>query len=136
MPAVDRCEPQIIHALEKDGWQIVRKHYPIHLGRRNGFVFADLRLQRNDTYAMIVELKCLMGAPFALDEFYGAVGQYLVYKNGLELNKITEPLYLALPEPAYQHCMENDVIRATLINARINIIVVDLEVEEIVQWVH
>lgn len=44
MPAVDTCEPAIIRALQKEGWEILSKPMSIEYG--DTYVFADLQLQK------------------------------------------------------------------------------------------
>jgi hypothetical protein len=45
MSAVDSCEPQVIRALEKDGWHILQKPFRIRITVERT-VFADLCLQK------------------------------------------------------------------------------------------
>lgn len=45
MAALDACEPQMVRALEKDGWKIARKPYTIKTKLRS--VFADFSLRRD-----------------------------------------------------------------------------------------
>ena len=57
MPALDVCEPQMIRALEKAGWQIIGKTLPIYLEYKR-VVYADLSLQRAQQQIIVVEVKC------------------------------------------------------------------------------
>ena len=61
MPAIDRCEPQTVRALEKDGWLVTHQPFAILMDNlRGGYIFADLRLQKPQTgqSAIVVEVKC------------------------------------------------------------------------------
>lgn len=51
------------------------------------------------------------------------------------LDGIQEPLYLAVPLFAYQHFVEQVAIHRTLEDAKISLIVIDLEMEEVAQWI-
>lgn len=75
MAAIDSCEPQVIRALQKDGWQILYKPHSIRLSNRQ--VFADFsvwRIEGNHTVeAVILEVKCFTDATDDLENFYTAV---------------------------------------------------------------
>lgn len=137
MTALDACEPPIIRALQKDGWQIVSKPHMIRLVGRN--VFADMRLQRttngSSEMIIVVEVKCFTNPSVDFDEFYGAVGQYQFYRNALLLNQMPFPLYLALPADAYTRLILQPAITTTLKQAGVQLIVVDTDKEEIVSWI-
>lgn len=136
MPAIDSCEPQVVRALEKEGWTVIKHHVLLRLGDTDDFVLADLRLQKDAVHIVVVEVKCFAKRPFEFAEFYQAVGLYLFYRNAMRLNELMEPLYLAIPVAAYQWFSELDAIQATLQDAKINLIVVDLELEEVLRWIH
>lgn len=139
MPATDSCEPQIIRALEKQGWLILRKHYPIRIGQSRRAVFADLQLQRrsrgNINRILVVEIKCFTSLKLQLDECYHAIGQYQIYRNALNLKEVPEPIYLAIPSNIYQSVFQEKAIRMTIEDARIKLIVVNLHQEEIEAWI-
>lgn len=46
MSALDVCEPQIISALQKQGWNILEKPYVIRTEERS--VYADFSLQKHE----------------------------------------------------------------------------------------
>ncbi|HLA44256.1 MAG TPA: element excision factor XisH family protein [Aggregatilineales bacterium] len=136
MPAVDNCEPQVVRAMEKDGWQVVRRHYLIRLGKGRGAVYADLRLQKDEAQILIVEVKSFERRGSQMDDLYQAIGQYMVYQKALALAGQREPLYLALPETAFRRLRVHDAIQATIQDAKIKLILVDISREEVVEWVH
>lgn len=138
MPAIDRCEPQIVHALEKDGWLVTHQPFAIHIDKtRGGYIFADLRLYKPQTgqSAIVVEVKCFESKRSFLDEFYQAVGQYIVYRNALILNDIQSPVFLAVPSSVFRSLFQQALIEAVLRDTRINIVVIDLEKEELLEWI-
>jgi XisH protein len=135
MPAIDQCEPHIIKALEKAGWQVTHHPFPIRISRDEG-VFADLRLRHRDNKRtiIVVEVKCFSEKRSLLDEFYHAVGQYLLYRNILTLSNIDVPLYLSVPSNIHSSFFRRKTIQAVVQDAKIRLIVVDMEQEEIVKW--
>jgi hypothetical protein len=137
MPAIDVCEPAVIRALEKAGWVVVDHPATIHLGRGKGnFIYADLRLRRHDSNQTIIiaEVKCFTRG--LLDEFYHAVGQYVVYRNVLRLNNIATSVYLALPQHIYDTFFQRAFVQATLDDIHMKLVIVDLEKEEATEWIH
>lgn len=85
MSALDACEPQIIRALEKDGWQIVAKPYQIKIDRR--IVFADFSARHvngdSEHFIVVMEVKCFTNPKTDLTELYTAIGQYQLYLTAL-----------------------------------------------------
>lgn len=137
MPAIDSCEPQIVTALQKEGWQVKNRHYSIAVEER--LIFADLRLQRHhrdETYLIVIEVKCFADEKTQLGEFYGVVGQYLAYRQALAITQQDVPIYLATPLTAYQTLFQRRLMQAVIAEVKIKLVVVDLEIEEVALWIH
>lgn len=130
MPAIDQCHQQVTHALHKAGWAVDAKPYVLRLtsGRR---LFVDIKAQHDQNEIIIVEVKCF--ADNQIEELYTAIGQYLVYRNLLQRLQIHRQIYLAIPVTAYYGIVDElaiEVIR----EAKIKLIVVDIDNEVIEQW--
>jgi predicted metalloprotease with PDZ domain len=136
MSALDACEPQIIHALEKDGWQIVEKPHQIKVDRR--IVFADFSARHTnedgDHYIIVMEVKCFANPKTDLTELYTAIGQYQLYRTALLKNDENYPLYLAIPHNAYERFVDNPTLLATFQVTEVKLVVVDIVQEVVVQW--
>lgn len=136
MPAIDTCEPPILRALQKDGWHIHRKPYTIHAAGRT--ILADFSLQRitEDQIEEIVvlEVKCFTDPADDLQELYTAIGQYQVYRYALYIYDEPLPLYLAVPSKAYTRLTRNQALLAALQNTPVKMVIIDIEAEEVVQW--
>lgn len=135
MSATDSCEPQVIIALKKEGWIVEQRQFRIRLGFPKRFGFVDLLLQKALQHILIVEIKCFSNISSILDEFYHVAGQYMVYREGLDMRGLNEPLFLCIPLEAYHGLTKYEAVMRTLKNAKINLIIVDLNLEEIVQWI-
>jgi hypothetical protein len=139
MPASDQCEPQVIRALQKSGWEVTHQPFALRIDRgRTAYVYADLRLSQiqNQQSLIVVEVNCFGGARTILDELYHAIGQYLVYRQALLMNNIQTPVYLSVPETIYSSTFQSLLIDAVLQDIQIKLIVVDLVNEEVVLWRH
>lgn len=99
-------------------------------------VYADLRLQnRQDHRAIIIlEVKCFSDRRKIVDEFYSAVGQYVLYRNVLRLKRMSVDLYLSVPASIYDTFFQRRSVQATIEDMKIRIIVIDVEREEVVRW--
>jgi hypothetical protein len=135
VPAFDRCHEQVVHALEKDGWRVLREHMKLAFSKRR--VFVDLQVARGDNGhrqdILLIEVKCFSDPDSYLQDIYTAIGQYITYRAILMDMDVNIPLYLSIPEgiftsfePAIQHAFRDH---------RIRIIVIDLEAEKVVQWI-
>ncbi|MCU0476995.1 MAG: hypothetical protein MUC99_12980 [Anaerolineae bacterium] len=138
MPAIDICEPQVVHALEKLGYQVTHQPYAIRLNQpREPLLFADLRLvsTRDTTRGIIVvEVKCFASGRNVLDELYGAVGQCMMYRTILEQVEPDAMVYLSVPRSVHQAKLNNQSVIRLMREARLGFLVVDLETEEVVSW--
>lgn len=138
MAAIDVCEPQIINALQKAGWQISEKPFTLRLDDRT--VFADFSVRRIDDdgrieEVIVLEVKCFTHPKNDLPEFYTAVGQYEFYRATLKLVGIEFPLYLAIPEMAFVRLDGDASVRHVVRSSSIRIVVIDIEQEKIVRWI-
>jgi hypothetical protein len=134
MPAIDSCQPEVIRALEKEGWHILQSFFVKLVGQRG--IYADLHLSKAEHQILIVEVKCFSGVATELSEFYQAVGQYLFYRNALALADIQSPIYLAVHKDIFDSLFQKPTIQATLNDAKINLVVVDLEKAEVTAWIN
>jgi len=130
-------EPPIVRALEKDGWDVEKK--PYRLLAENRTVYADLCLARHlnghPEEIIIVEVKCFTNPMTDLQELYGAMGQYLYYRSILLFHHIDLPVYLAIPQEAYLRLTADLVIRILFYERGVNLVIVDLDREQVVQWI-
>ena len=138
MPAIDQCEAEVIRALQKSGWRVTHQPFAIKIERsRAGYIYADLRLQRESDSAniIVVEVKCFDSSRTLLEEFYHAVGQYLVYRNALQANQINVSVYLTVPIAVYKEFFLQPLIQSVVKDIHLNVIVIDLDHEEVSQWI-
>ncbi|MCI0709173.1 MAG: XisH family protein [Chloroflexi bacterium] len=137
MPAIDLCEQQVIRALQKDDWLVTQQPVPIRIDKScAGYIYADLRLRQRQggQSVIVVEVKCFTSKRTPLEEFYQAVGQYVVYRNALALNDTHIPVYLSVPVQVYQTFFKLPLIQSVINDMQVNLVVIDLDKEEVIQW--
>jgi hypothetical protein len=135
MPALDSCHLQIVHALEKSGWHVAPNQLGLDTPLNNLFVdiVAHRSVEIGDQEMIVVEAKCFPKSSSGTTELYVAIGQYLVYRELLIANQIDSPIYLAIPTDAYQTIFKA-IGMSVVTKSAIKLIVIDLEREEIEQW--
>jgi hypothetical protein len=138
LSAIDACEPQVLRALQKDGWNIVNKPFAIRTNEHT--VYADCMLERKQNgqseQVIILEVKCFSNPQTDLPEFYTAVGQYQFYRAALAANQSTTAIYLAMPYEPYLRLMKDNAVNIAIKQGSIKLVVIDIVAEEVAQWLH
>ena len=136
MPARDVYHDAVKNALIKDGWIILADPYVIKY--KDAELFADLAVEKpiaavQNGRKIIVEIKSFLSAS-AMRDFEMALGQYILYRNLINLTEPEYQIYLAIKDSIYENFFQRDSIQdITKIN-QLLLIVVDMEQEEILQW--
>lgn len=129
MPALDQCHPQVIRALEKDGWEIVASPFTLTV-HRDALLFVDVRAQRLENgeskVVLLVEVKCFPEGSSDTRELYIALGQYLIYRSILKQKELAATVYLAVPSDAFHNVISRLGLAAIRDN-QVKMVVVDVE---------
>lgn len=80
-------------------------------------------------------MKSFIGAS-KIQDLKEALGQYDIYRYLLEETAPDRKLYIAVSKVAYNTFFTQDVIQLILDKHQLPIIVVDIEIEEIMQWIN
>lgn len=133
MPGVDKCHEQVTRALQKEGW-ITRTNAFFTTEVRDVFIDVEAFKQRNGAsqHILLAEVKCFHQQ--SAHEIYTSIGQYLIYRTLLNYIENAAPLYLAVPEAIYA-TMFDEIVRLTIKNSHIKMLIVNLDEERIVQWI-
>jgi hypothetical protein len=92
MPAQDRCQLQVIHALQREGWTVEDQSSVLY-ATPDMPVFIDLEAFKANRHNY-VEVKCFPRAN-RTQELHIAFGQYIVYREVLARLRPNMLLYLA-----------------------------------------
>ena len=134
--ALDSCHYQVVNALTKAGWSVEPNIYVMELDRVR--IYPDIRARQVNGQVeelLIVEVKCFSDEDNYSDELYRAIGQYLVYRTMIELKGVQAKIYVAIPSFIYERLFRRQVVAETIRIANIKLIVVDIDREEIIQWI-
>lgn len=138
MPNLDIIHNSVKNALIKDGWLITDDPYVIQYRRTT--LYADLGAERpiaaeRNGQKLVVEVKSFIGAS-KIQDLKEALGQYDIYRYLLEETAPDRKLYIAISKGVYNTFFTQDVTQLILNRHQLPIIVVDLETEEIMQWIN
>jgi XisH protein len=138
MPARDIYHDAVKNALTKDGWVITADPYIIKY--EDAELYADLAAENpiaayRQGQKIVVEIKSFIGRSPMYD-FHNALGQYIVYRNLLQLTEPEYKLYLAIDSVVYQEFFLRKSIQAILQENQLLLIVVNTNSEEIQLWIN
>ncbi|MBD2538421.1 element excision factor XisH family protein [Coleofasciculus sp. FACHB-SPT36] len=138
MPRLDIIHDAVKNALMKDGWTITDDPYVIQYRRTT--LYADLGAERpiaaeRDSQKLVVEVKSFLGAS-KIQDLKEALGQYDIYRYLLEETAPDRKLYVAVSTVAHNTFFKQDVIQLILNRHQLPLIVVNIEAEEITQWIN
>jgi hypothetical protein len=136
--ARDAFYQQVKNALIKDGWKITGDPLTISISESIK-VHIDLAADNaiaaeRDNDKIAVEIKSFISGS-DINEFHTALGQYLNYRQALEINEPDRIVYLAVPQETYKDFFQLPFVQLSVQTYQIKIIVYDPKKEEIKQWI-
>ncbi|MGK7925394.1 MAG: XisH family protein [Spirulina sp.] len=137
MPAKDIYHDTVKTALIKDGWTITADPYKIKF--EDAELYADLAAEkpiaaeRNDQ-KIIVEIKSFIN-PSPMRDFENALGQYILYRNLLNLSESEYKIYLAVRDSVFDSLFQRKSIQSVVNLNQISLVVFNKEKEEITEWI-
>lgn len=135
--ARDKFHNNVVNALKADGWHITHDPLRITIGQRQAYIdlgAKDMLAAEKEGHEIAVEVKSFIN-PSLLDDLYGAIGQYLLYKIALKDRQPAIILYLAIPTIAWQVIVDDQISRF-FDELEIKLIVFDIDTNRIEQWIN
>ncbi|MEB3219766.1 MAG: XisH family protein [Nostocales cyanobacterium 94392] len=136
MPAKDIYHDAVKNALIKDGWTITAD--PYFLQYEDAELYADLLAEKTllaeqAERIIVVEVKSFI-SPSLMKDFQNALGQYILYRDLLQLGNKDYEIYLAVRDTIFDTFFQRTSIQAVIKLHRIKIIIFNNEREEITLW--
>ena len=137
MSAKDIFHESVKKALIKDQWIITDDPLSIRIEAMQMYI--DLGAEKLITAAkhnqqIAVEIKSFL-QDSTLTEFYQSVGQFLIYKQALEIEEPDRELYLAVPVDTYESFFRQLLVQEIIRRYDIKLVIYEPESEEIIQWI-
>lgn len=138
MPARDIYHDAVKNALIKDGWTIIAD--PYFLQYEDAELYADLFVEKallaeQEGRKIVVEIKSFI-SPSPMRDFENALGQYILYRDILQLASKNYKIYLAIRDTVFDTFFQRKSIQAVVKLQEIEFIVFNNEREEITLWIN
>lgn len=136
MPAKDLYHNTIRNALIRDGWTITADPYVIKY--EDAELYADLAAEKpiaaeRSGQKIVVEIKSFSGKSTMYD-FHAALGQYIVYRNFIQLTEPEYALFLAIDDIIYEDFFKRKSVQSVVSANQLLLMIVNIEREEILRW--
>jgi len=137
MPSPDLYHDAVKNALIKDKWLITADPYVIKY--EDAELYADLGAEKTlaaerQGQKIVVEIKSFVGRSMVYD-FHTALGQYIVYRDLLQLTAPDHTLYLAIDDLVYADFFQRPSVTIITRQNQLRLIVVDTQQETIQEWI-
>jgi hypothetical protein len=135
--ARDKFHQEVRLAVEKEGWNITDDPLYIKLGKIP--VQIDLGAEKiigaeKEGKKIAIEIKTF-GILSFISAFHEAVGQYIVYREALELINQERELYLAIPSNVFEAFGNEVLVKSVFEKNKFNILVYKPINQEILSWI-
>ena len=137
MAAKDKFHESTRKALINDGWNIT--HDPLRLKWIGRPMLIDLGAEQllaaeKGTKKVAIEIKSFISASI-LDDFYHALGQFILYRKALQKSEPDRELYLAIRESVYLKLFVEPDVEDLRADENLKLLVFNPDTEEIVKWI-
>ena len=139
MPAKDTYHDAVKNALIKDGWTITADPYPLEY--EDVELYPDLAVEKlisenQKQRKIIVEIKSFI-SPSLIKDFQNALGQYILYRDLIKLAQDEyQEIYLAIKDEIHETFFQRKSIKAVVQLNKLDLVIINTEKEEIVQWIN
>ncbi|MGK7905053.1 MAG: element excision factor XisH family protein [Hormoscilla sp.] len=137
MPAKDLYHDAVKSALMKAGWVIVADPYRIQDKDVDWYTQqTDIRpiAAEREGRKIVVVIQKFVGRSLMID-FHHAVGQHVVYRSLMQARSSEYQSYMAIDDIIYENLFKREGIAFLTRKSQINLLVVDIEGQEIVEWI-
>lgn len=125
-------------AQDKDGWTITAG--PFKIVFKDVGLSADLGAERTlaaerGAERIVIEIKSFLG-PSLFHDLEQALGQYGLYRLYLRLTEPDRVLFLAIDTDTYANFFRRESVQVAVEDAKLKLVIVSLETEEVAQWIN
>ncbi len=138
MARLDKIHEIVKTALIKDGWTITADPFAIQFEELD--LYVDLAAERvfaaeRENEKIAVEIKSFL-LPSKIQDFKLALGQYELYKEYMAVLTPDRKLFLAIGEDIFKTFFQKKAVQFIINHKQMPLIVVNLNEEEIVEWIN
>jgi hypothetical protein len=133
MPAKDAYHDIVVNALKKDGWDVINEQVRLVIGDR--WMWVDIQADKIDEkLSVLIEVKGFENIPSPIAYLQSVVGQYMIYRVILDYLEWEHPLYLSVPDHAFNDILGEEIGVEVIKQVGMKILTFSVEREEIIQW--
>jgi XisH protein len=137
MSAKDRFHNVVKIALKKEGWQITHDPLTLRVDAETDLhidLGAEMLIaaERKDE-KIAIEIKSFLGQS-AINDFHGAIGQFINYRYALADLDPERRLFLAVSMTTYEGIFARRFVQSVIERAGISLVIYDIEEEVIIKW--
>lgn len=133
MPAKDAHHNIVVNALKKDGWDVTGEQVRLIIADR--WMWIDIQADKIDEkLSVLIEVKGFENISSPIAYLHSVVGQYMVYRVVLDYLEWEHPLYLAVPDHAFNDILSEEIAIEVIKRVSMKILIFSVEREEIIQW--
>ncbi len=138
MPKLDIIHHAVKNALIKDSWTITDDPYILRY--RRTILYVDLGVERTisaqrNNQKLVIEIKSFVGVS-KIQDLKETLGQLDIYSYLLEETDPDRKLYLAISTNIYETLFQQDIAQLILKKRQLPLVIVNLETEEITEWIN
>lgn len=136
MPARDKHHDVFVRSLIKAGWIILKEQEYLSIGTSSEShrrLYIDVKAQSKTGVVVLIEIKSLDRSP--VHQLMELLGQYLIYRAALDFLGIDIPLYVAVPQSAYQDIIHHVLGQRIVNQYYIPLVIYDPVKELIQEWI-
>jgi hypothetical protein len=148
MPKKDKIHEIVKKAVLKSGWEVTDDPYVISYGER--FLFIDLGIEETENIkrysskiigakqgvkTIAIEIKEFRSHSPIVD-LEQAIGQYILYQILLKQVDPEREIYLAITSKMKEEIFSEAIGKLIIQELTLKLIIIDLEKEEIIQWIN
>jgi hypothetical protein len=131
VPAKDHNHDTVKRALIRDGWTIDGEQVAFIGSERQ--IVIDFQISKEGHGIVLIEVKGFQ--PSMVESLANAIGKTLIYRYILNELAQNIPVWLAVPELAYQSILSENMGITMRHQLGIDLVVFSVEREEIVEWI-
>ncbi|WP_199303251.1 XisH family protein [Oscillatoria sp. FACHB-1406] len=135
--AKDVYHDTVKKALEKDGWTITDELFRLTIGSRS--VYIDFSAEKfivaeREGRKIAVEVKSFLN-PSPVNDLENALGQYILYRDGLKRSQPDRVLYLAIPAEVYLDFFQEEIAQMVIEEQHLKLITFNAKTAEVAEWI-
>lgn len=135
--AKDKFHDIVKEALEKEGWLVTDDAFQPYAAQEPSMIDLESEpviLAEKEGEKIAVEVKSFTQAAIRM-AFYEALGQYLGYSMAMKEVDVAQNFYLAISKEIRHHLEDYSIIKQSIKEQKVKLLIFDLATQKIIEWI-